>query len=445
MTDLNDSKDIGASSSSSVSNNNTNKRPRLGYLRSAWTTSDLYYNSSYSTTTASVDQEQQQQEQQKDIESDQEFYNIKLPSIQLQDYEDEADQEQEKDEIIVEIFRMITVANILCLSGSIVECGFVIYSIPSIDYVIQHYQDWMPYAILPFYTSWWLFMILVLKNRTEHLGQYLNWTQASAIVMASTNFMLPIRYQSFQQFHTLFVALSILASFIFAFAKRILLANDSKTERLKSRLTREHVKLQDFIDQHTADFGNHRSAFLTTISQEIQDVALMVITTLEQFSPASILSNTHELLSACSLAVPIASISAINTTIRQVCHVSSHLQLLSKLTIQAWTKTSNANLLQLPGLNMAEFDIGELLQNIGDALAGVASKLDVKFVIYHCDNSLHHTLVVGDEGAIRHALLNVSAFFSFSFFFFNTNYFDSIFEMSLNVVLQVLVSKLDSM
>ncbi|KAI8646286.1 hypothetical protein BD408DRAFT_410507 [Parasitella parasitica] len=400
MTDSNKKEDNSVSSSAISSS--MYKRPRLGYLRSAWTTSDLYFNSYSSTTTADSAEQPKSEEGEKDG-----FFNIKLPLIQLQDYEDEAEQEQEKDEIIREIFRMTTIANILCLSGSIVECGFVIYSVPSIDFVIQHYQDWMPYAILPFYTLWWLFMILVLKNRTEHLGQYLNWTRASAVVMASTNFMLPIqRYQLFQQFHTLFVALSILASFIFAFAKRILLANNSKSERLKSRLSREHVRLQEFVDQHTADFSNHRLAFLSTVSQEIHDVALMVITTLEQFSPAAILSNAHELLSACSLAVPIASISAINTTIRQVCHVSSHLQLLSKLTVKAWVRTSNANSLQLPDLILGELDIGELLQNIGDALAGVASKLDVNFVIYHCENSLHHTSVVGDEGAIRHALLN---------------------------------------
>ncbi|KAK4513283.1 uncharacterized protein ATC70_011851 [Mucor velutinosus] len=427
MTDPHSSSGKGSASTTATTSRpiTTQKRPRLGYLRSAWTTTDLYYASSFNSTLSKAssivedqdeDQDQDQEaEEEEEEEEEEDFYNIKLPSIQLHDYEDETAQEQEKDEIIQEIFRMITVANVLCLSGSIVECGFVMRGMPaSLNEVIQHYQDWMPYAILPLYTLWWLFMILVLKNRTEHLRQYLNWTQASAIVMASTNFMLPTQrfYPLFQQqFHTLFVALAILASFIFAFAKRILMANELKQERLKSRVTREHAKLQDYLDQRTLEFSHHRLAFLNTVSQEIQDVALMVITTLEQFSPASILSTTHELLSACSLAVPIASISAINTTIRQVCHVSSHLQLLSKLTVQAWTSTTTAAAgrtasLQLPELNKVEFDIGELLQNIGDALAGVASKLDVNFVIYHCDNSLHHTLVIGDEGAIRHALLN---------------------------------------
>lgn len=381
---------------------NNTKRPQLGYLRSAWTTNDLYNLNSDISEPIDNNHSSDEEPLANDRDSNN-IYHIRLPIIQLHDRDEE---EEEEDEILQEIFRMISVANVVCLTGSIVECLIVFYTIPSWPYFKQHYQDWMPHTILPFYTLWWLFMILVLKNKTEHLRQYLNWTQASAVVMATTNFLIPIRTPIFQQFHVLFVALSILASFMFAFAKRILYANELKSERLRTRLVRESTKLQQHVNQQTLDFSQHRLAFLTTVSQEIQDVALMVITTLEQFSPAAILSNNHELLSACSLAVPIASISAINTTIRQICHVSSHLQLLSKLTIQAWTGT-NINLLQLPDLNLGEFDIGELLQNIGDALAGVAAKLDVKLVIYHCDNTLHHTLVLGDEGAIRHALLNV--------------------------------------
>ncbi|RCH86956.1 ssk1 response regulator receiver, partial [Rhizopus stolonifer] len=360
-------------------------RPRLGYLRSAWTTTDLYLHSSTSTSSSSSDTDPLEEN----------IYQIRLPPIQLHDLEDDDD---DKDEVLRELFRMITVANILCLSTSLLACSMVFWSIPSWYYLVSHYQEWMPHVILPLYLLWWLFMMLVLRNRTEHLRQYLNWTQTSAVVMASTNYLVMGRQ------HIEFVAVPLLAALVFAFAKRLWIANDAKTERFKRRVVDERNRLQVIVDQCTEDFSNHRIAFLSTISQEIQDVALMVITTLEQFSPASILANTHELLSACSLAVPISSISAINTTIRQVCHVSSHLPLLSKLTQQAWSR--NTQSIQLPELVHAEFDIGELLQNVGDALAGVASKLDVNFVIYHCDNNLHHLLVVGDEGAIRHALLN---------------------------------------
>lgn len=401
------------------------KRPRLNYLRSAWTTTDLYYHSSafsqsslksFTTSTSSSSSSSPTEDDDDDTEPVENVYQIKLPLLQLQDYDDE---EEELDEVLTEIFRMITIANIICVLSSIVNTTLVLYSVPSWHLFLEHH-DWMPHVILPCYTIWWLFMMRVLRNRTtEHLRQYLNWTQVGAALMTITNFFIPIRHPLFQRYHYLFVSSSLLCCFIYAFAKRLFIANDLKHDRLRKRIAEQHAKLQQVIDGHTLEFSNHRLAFMTTVSQEIQDVALMVITTLEQFSPASILSNAHELLSACSTAVPIASISAINTTIRQVCHVSSHLDLLSKLITQAWTKSSssnnnsnNSNTNNLPKLIQAEFDIGELLQNLGDALAGLAAKLDVSLVIYHCDNSLHHTLVLGDEGAIRHALLNVS-FLSF--------------------------------
>lgn len=396
----------------------TAKRPRLNYLRSAWTTTDLYYHesafsqSSFTSSSSSITNDDDNDDNDDNTRPEENIYQIRLPPLHLTDCDEDED---DSDEVLKEIFRMIKVGNVLCLVGSFFSTMIVIYTVPNWKFFIES-TDWMPHAILPFYVLWWIIMMRVVRRRTtEHLCQYLNWTQLGAVIMAITTLIIPIRHPTFQHYNLLFVSFSLISCFIFAFAKRIVFANESKTERLKKRLMQQHELLQQTVDKHTEEFSNHRLAFLTTVSQEIQDVALMVITTLEQFSPASILSNAHELLSACSIQVPIASISAINTTIRQVCHVSSHLQLLSKLTIQAWTKNSNGgnnnnNALQLPDLILAEFDIGELLQKLGDALAGVAAKLDVHLVIYHCDNNLHHTLVIGDEGAIRHALLNVSIY-----------------------------------
>ncbi|KAG2225061.1 hypothetical protein INT45_003261 [Circinella minor] len=171
----------------------------------------------------------------------------------------------------------------------------------------------------------------------------------------------------------------------------------------------ERKRVQSFVNEAVEQLKDQRLSFLSTISQEVQDAALMVITTLEQFSPSSILMDTHELLSACSIAVPIASISAINTTIKQVCYVSSHLQLLGRLLRQ-----------QAPGNDQkkeeeeqmisdvrVEFDIGDMVQNVGDALAGMAAQLGVNLVVYHSENGMHYTNVLGDEGAIRHGLFNL--------------------------------------
>jgi osomolarity two-component system response regulator SSK1 len=289
------------------------------------------------------------------------LFNVELPARQ-----------EREDTVVKEIEQMIFVAKTLCLIGSI--CG----------------TFFMEPLIYPFTLLW----AIVWFCRP-----FLNWMQplsiTTALILYST---LPSSIFTFP----------LVAFTLFCFAERFYQAND----QLKLDMESEYNDIQHIINKATDGFRDNQSAFLTTVSQEIQDVALMVITTLEQFSPASILSNTHELLSACSLAVPISSISAIHITIRQMCHISSHLQLLSKFTVQTWSREENNSL--LPPFGHAEFDIGELLQNVSDALAGVAAKIDVNLVIYHCDSSLHHYIVVGDEGAIRHTLFNVSLSTCFS-------------------------------
>ncbi|KAG1056064.1 hypothetical protein G6F43_002017 [Rhizopus delemar] len=351
-------------------------RPRLSYLRTAWTSSDIY------KATLLTPEPDLQQQHELTSEEDVSFH-IQLPPISIQDDED--------DEIMNQVQQMILVANLLSWLGSTCTTLFVFYT----------NEDMWRYAILPIYIVWWSYMLIQQRNNTEYYVQkYLNWIQSSLVIQAAIQHMV-LGYDCG-------LALLPWVSFLLQlFAKRITLACKSKSTRIKNQIKSEQEKLQSKVNDVTEEYKDHQLAFMSTVSQEIQDVALMVITTLEQFSPTSILYNTHELLSACSLAIPTASVFAINTTIRQVCHVSSHLQLLSRLAWQAWPHvTSNLIGNKLPKLNMNEFDIGELLQNLGDAVAGVAAKLDVDFVIYHCDNTLHHTMVIGDEGAIRHALLN---------------------------------------
>ncbi|KAI8880881.1 hypothetical protein K501DRAFT_254298 [Backusella circina FSU 941] len=281
------------------------------------------------------------------------LFNVALPPQEI------------KDTVVKEIEQMIFVAKTLCLIGSI--CG----------------TFFMEPLIYPFTLLWAIIWFC---------RPFLNWMQPLSIITAL------LLYSTLQSSIFTF---PLIAFTLFCFAERFYQAND----QLKQNMESEYNHFHDIVNNATTEFREHQSAFLTTVSQEIQDVALMVITTLEQFSPASILSNTHELLSACSLAVPISSISAIHTTIRQICHISSHLQLLSRFTVQTRSLMEESNS-TLPQPLHAEFDIGELLQNVGDALAGVAAKIDVNLVIYHCDSSLHHSIVIGNEGAIRHTLFN---------------------------------------
>lgn len=197
---------------------------------------------------------------------------------------------------------------------------------------------------------------------------------------------------------------SFLACTLFALAKRLF---NLQTSLLSSQSS-QHAQDQKVVDTALASYYDRRHMFLTTVSQEIRDASLMVIATLEQFSPTSILSNTHELLSACSIAVPITSIAAINTIIKQACHISSHLNLISRMLREANSKIPLTEDEKVRSTVKQDFDVSELIQNVGDALAGMASKLGVHFVIYHTDNGLYYSNVIGDQDAIKHALINVS-------------------------------------
>ncbi|KAG2178461.1 hypothetical protein INT44_001613 [Umbelopsis vinacea] len=157
------------------------------------------------------------------------------------------------------------------------------------------------------------------------------------------------------------------------------------------------------IKSSLQDYDDKRSTFLTTLATEVEDATVMLTATLHYFSPSRILEGSHELLSACSIPVPIASISAINTTTKQVRYLSAQLPLLARLSLAQTDIDMDIELSTVE----KEFDIGDLLQAVGDTMAGIAAKLDVKLVIYHSDNALHYTNVRGDEDVLRHTLINL--------------------------------------
>jgi hypothetical protein len=163
---------------------------------------------------------------------------------------------------------------------------------------------------------------------------------------------------------------------------------------------------QDTIEASLKDYDDKRATFLSTLANEVEDATVMLTATLHYFSPTRILEGSHELLSACSIPVPIASISAINTTTKQVRYLSAQLPLLARLSL---AQNDIGMEIERSTVEM-EFDIGDMLQAVGDTMAGIAAKLDMKLVIYHSDNALHYTNVKGDEDVLRHTLINVSIF-----------------------------------
>ncbi|KAG0170038.1 ssk1 response regulator receiver [Apophysomyces sp. BC1034] len=344
------------------------QRPQLSYLRSVWASQDLRIGRIEGMP-----------------------FSIRLPPIQLHDPDDDTDDEA----VAREVHHVVTAAVWTCLSCAAGGTALVFQS-PAIDD-----KAWMQRSFQPLLIVWWSLMTVTWAKRPESAQLYLSWAQHSALLMAAVTFMIPYLFDTQPATYWPLICLEIFSVCLFYISHRIERADGKQKQHIHQRGVNEHGLLQRLVDGAVEDYADRQVTFLSTVSREVQDAALMVITTLEQFSPATILANTHELLSACSIAVPIASISAIHTTIKQVCHVSSQLALLQKLTYEtSATMTTYSDIRQ-------EFDVGELVQNVGDALAGMAAKIGVNIVIYHSDNGLHHTNVIGDEGAMRHGLLNL--------------------------------------
>ncbi|KAI9020733.1 hypothetical protein CLU79DRAFT_817193 [Phycomyces nitens] len=348
------------------------QRPRLSYLRSAWGSQDL-----------------------RAIKAKQPL-SIELPRLESWPTTKEPYNGLER-----EINHLATIGVSLSVIGSFAVLGI------SLDDIILQIATGLS-------SVWWLIMAVLWIRSPASLEIYLKWTTHSSLVSTAITISAIVPWTTLQKselwlwympLYKLAPVLASLTGLIFLYiALRLDWVSSQTATRLRLHLEQEHDRLQTVVCDAVEEELCTRQTFLSTVSQEIQDAALMIITTLEQFSPASILSNTYELLSACSIAVPIASISAINTSVKQVCHVSSHLELVARLLREGSTSSAGDS---IQSLVRQEFDIGDMVQNVGDALAGMASKLDVKLVIYHADNGLHHTHVVGDEGAMRHALLDL--------------------------------------
>ncbi len=68
---------------------------------------------------------------------------------------------------------------------------------------------------------------------------------------------------------------------------------------------------------------------------------------------------------------------------------------------------SNAAL-QAPQSSVRDFDIGETLQSVGDAVSGLAADVGVDLVLFHGDVGMKHIAVKGDEIGIGYTLSHVS-------------------------------------
>ncbi len=139
---------------------------------------------------------------------------------------------------------------------------------------------------------------------------------------------------------------------------------------------------------------------ISSLSIELADAFQMVIQTMLQISPPQLLESAKEQYSACSLSIPTPSMSAIFTAMKTLNYMSANL-------FRFYNESGSHGYSDGDSKVQNVFDIGELLQCIGDTLSGVAAQTGVDLVLYHGEVGLRHVHVKGDECGILYALLHV--------------------------------------
>ncbi|TFL00606.1 hypothetical protein BDV98DRAFT_593932 [Pterulicium gracile] len=149
---------------------------------------------------------------------------------------------------------------------------------------------------------------------------------------------------------------------------------------------------------------------LHEISLELADSVQTVIQTMLQISPLQLLDPAKEQFSACSLSVPTASMSAIFTAMKNLNYISANIPTFCSPS----PATSPMDGTPFPHeadpssqTSLSDFDIGEMLQSVGDSLSGAAAEAGVDVVLFHGDVTLKHVYVKGKESGLSYALSHV--------------------------------------
>ncbi|KAJ7590733.1 hypothetical protein C8J56DRAFT_540819 [Mycena floridula] len=135
------------------------------------------------------------------------------------------------------------------------------------------------------------------------------------------------------------------------------------------------------------------------LSLELADSVQAMIQNMLQISPPHILEPAKEQVSACSFTVPTPSMSAMFTAMKNLNYISANMATFCASGPEDSSQEYGSH---------NDFDIGEVLQNVGDVLSGAAAHVGVELVLYHGDIGLKHIWVKGDEGGMSYLLSHVA-------------------------------------
>ena len=137
------------------------------------------------------------------------------------------------------------------------------------------------------------------------------------------------------------------------------------------------------------------------LSLELADSVQVVVQTLLQFCPPQVLDTAKEQFSGCSISVPTPSMSAILTSMKNLNYMSAHVCAFGFPSSTSYAEVTPRN---PPAPVMSHFDIGEMLQAVGDSLGGLAAQAGIDLVLFHQDVGMKHVAVKGDESCLSYLL-----------------------------------------
>ncbi|KAI0751498.1 hypothetical protein C8Q80DRAFT_580009 [Daedaleopsis nitida] len=147
---------------------------------------------------------------------------------------------------------------------------------------------------------------------------------------------------------------------------------------------------------------------LQELSLELADSVQMVIQILLQLSPPQVLDPAKEQFSACSLSIPTPSVSAMFTSMKNLNYMSANMATFSLDALVPASSTVPVRFKSESGTNTyVDFDVGEMLQSVGDSLSGVAAHAGVDLVLFHDDLGMRHVAVKGDECGLSYTLSHI--------------------------------------
>ncbi|KZT62141.1 hypothetical protein CALCODRAFT_490322 [Calocera cornea HHB12733] len=154
------------------------------------------------------------------------------------------------------------------------------------------------------------------------------------------------------------------------------------------------------------------SEYMRSLSLEIADSVQPIIQTLLQLSPPHILDPAKEQFSACTVQIPTASVSGLLTAMKGLNYLSARLAAdgaAMDASVQGVAVGGREERLKALEAEDADevFDIGEMLQAVGDTLAGLAAQAGVDLVLYHAEVGMLHVGVRANESAVAYLLAHV--------------------------------------